>query len=151
MVDVSNDVLRTLMIGGMAVVAATVIFRFLVPFIGSRRRGETVADHVMRVETEQREQRLFQADLNASAREGLSIRLVNILIAIAAMWLISHFPTSYLVVYFVLYVGVGMALCSWAKVIPQARFDGLNWNSRLQLRLFYAWLWPINVARSFMR
>ena len=51
MVDVSNDALRTVVIGGLAVVAATLIFRFLAPFIGSRRRGETVADHVMRVET----------------------------------------------------------------------------------------------------
>jgi len=151
MVNVSNDALRTLVLGGMAVVAATVIFRFLAPFIGSRRRGETISDHVMRVEAEQREQRLFQADLNASPREGVSIRYVNVLIEIVAMWLLSHFPTSYLVVYFVLYVGIGMALCSWAKVIPQARFDALNWNSRLQLRLFYAWLWPINVVRSFMR
>lgn len=151
MVDVSNDALRTVVIGGLAVVAATLIFRFLAPFIGSRRRGETVADHVMRVETEQQERRLFQADLNTSRHEALSIRCINILTAIAAMWLLSRFPTSYLVVYFVLYVGVGIALCSWAKVIPQARFDGLNWNSRLQLRLFYAWLWPINIARSFMR
>lgn len=151
MVHVWNDALRTVVIGGGAVVAATLIFWFLAPFIGSRRRGETMADHVMRVETEQRQLRLFQADLNTSRHAALSIRLINILVAIAATWLLSRSPTSYLVVYFILYVGIGMALCSWAKVIPQAQFDRLNWNSRLQLRLFYAWLWPIYIARSFRR
>jgi hypothetical protein len=110
-----------------------------------------MADHVMRVETEQRQQRIFQADLNTSRHAALSIRLINIFVAIAVMWLLSRSPTSFLVVYFIVYVGVGMALCSWAKVIPQAQFDGLNWNSRLQLRLFYAWLWPINIARSLRR
>ncbi|MDN7483618.1 hypothetical protein QZM38_22645 [Burkholderia orbicola] len=151
MIEVSADALRTVVIAGMAVVAATVIFRFVVPFIGSRWRGETIADHVTRVESEQREKRLFQSNLNTSPGEALSIRLVNIAVALTVMWLLSRFPTSYLVVYFVLYVAVGMVFCWWAKVIPDDKFNGLNWNSRLQLRLFYVWLWPINVARSLMR
>ncbi len=151
MIEVSNDALRTVVIAGMAVVAATVIFRFVVPFIGSRLRGETIADHVTRVESEQREKRLFQSNLNTSPREALSIRAVNIAIALTVMWLLSRFPTSYLVVYFVLYVAVGMGFCWWAKVIPDEKFHCLNWNSRLQLRLFYVWLWPINVVRSLMR
>ncbi|MCA8058520.1 hypothetical protein [Burkholderia cepacia] len=151
MIEVSNDTLRTVVIAGMAVVAATVIFRFVLPFIGSRLRGETIADHVARVEREQREKRLFQSNLNTSPQEALSIRLVNFAITLAVMWLLSRFPTSYLVVYFVLYVAVGMGFCWWAKVIPAEKFNSLNWNSRLQLRLFYVWLWPINVARSLMR
>ncbi|MDW9226133.1 hypothetical protein C7S15_0680 [Burkholderia cepacia] len=77
--------------------------------------------------------------------------MVNIAIALTVMWLLSRFPTSNLVVYFVLYVAVGMGCCWWAKVIPDEKFHCLNWNSRLQLRLFYVWLWPINVVRSLMR
>lgn len=151
MFDVSNGALRIAVIAGMAATAATVIFRFVAPFIGSRKRGETLAEHALRVDAEQREERLSQFNLNASPREALAIRLANFAILIAMMWLISRFPTSYFAVCFVLYTAFGMAYCAWAKVVPRERFDGLDKSNRLQLRLFYAWQWPIRAVYFALR
>lgn len=150
MVAVSYDAIETVVIAGMAVVGATVIYRFIAPFIGSRQRGETVADHIMRIETERREEQVFQSNLNMAPRKAMAIRLTNVAVVFAVMWLLSCFPANSLVMSIVMYVAVGLILCSWAKLIPKEKLHGLDWSHRLELRLFYVWLWPINVARSVM-
>ncbi|VVE59543.1 hypothetical protein [Pandoraea sputorum] len=37
------------------------------------------------------------------------------------------------------------------KVVPVEAMAGLHWNSRLDVRLYYVWLWPLNVYKQITR
>ncbi|SEK02470.1 hypothetical protein [Paraburkholderia diazotrophica] len=40
---------------------------------------------------------------------------------------------------------------SVAKAVRAELLAGLNWNSRLNVRLYYVWLWPLNVIKPIRR
>ncbi|OED09667.1 hypothetical protein [Burkholderia sp. A2] len=133
---------------------ATAIYRRIAPYL-FRRHGEAMAARLARVASEQEQAALKQRDLNMTRGRALRVRLTNVGILLGFL-LIVGFATPRLgfsttnsaVLTFGAYVLVGYIAVLLARVVPSEALQGLNWNSRIDVRLYYVWLWPLNVFKT---
>ncbi|MDP9158571.1 MAG: hypothetical protein M3O74_30545 [Pseudomonadota bacterium] len=88
-------------------------------------------------------------------RKALRVRVINTAVMLGFLSFVSfigprigHEFMGDAVLYFGGYVLVGLVVCSIFKVVPAEQFAGLTWNSRIDVRLYYAWLWPLIVIKA---
>ncbi|AKK25101.1 hypothetical protein [Pandoraea oxalativorans] len=143
---------------GVAAVFATKAYKWIAPILFGRRKGETLPERVKRVAGDQEQDRLKQRDLNMGRERALHVRSVNVGVLFAFMVLVgTFFPrvgfpfTHEVLLAFGAYVIVGYLAGLLFKVVPAEAMAGLNWNSRLDVRLYYVWLWPLNVYKRITR
>ncbi|KMY86571.1 hypothetical protein BUMB_03602c [Candidatus Paraburkholderia calva] len=141
-----------------AAIAATFVFRKLAPYLWGRRNGESLHAHIERVAQEQTERALFQCNLNTTPQQALRVRVTNLGILVAFICLVTYLTpwigfqfTNNAVLLFAAYVLVGLIACSFFKAVPAGLFAGLTWSSRTNVRLYYAWLWPLTVIKAIRR
>jgi hypothetical protein len=141
-----------------AAIVATIAYRKLAPYLRGRMKGEPVLDHVQRVAHEQEQYRLRQRDLNMTRQKAVRVRAINAGVLIGFMCLASYLMrqagfqvTNNTILSFGVYVVIGLLACSLAKAVPAELFAGLNWHSRIDVRLYYVWLWPLNVIKAIRR
>ncbi|MPW23915.1 hypothetical protein GCT13_46415 [Paraburkholderia sp. CNPSo 3157] len=80
-------------------------------------------------------------------QKALLVRSTNIAVLMGFMCFAAYvapkigqeFTTSS-VLCFGAYVAIGLVVCPVARAVPAELFAGLNWNSRLDVRLYYVWL-----------
>jgi hypothetical protein len=149
--------MNTVLLAAAAVIA-TKLYKWVAPFLFARRKGESLPEQVQRVVDEHEQHRLAQRDLNMGRERALRVRFVNVGVLFTFMILISiSFPrigvqlTNQAVLAFGAYVLVGYVVCVLAKVVPAEAMAGLNWNSRIDVRLYYVWLWPLNIVKRLTR
>ncbi|QPQ89152.1 hypothetical protein I6H08_38800 (plasmid) [Burkholderia gladioli] len=141
-----------------AAIVATITYRKLAPYLWGRMKGEPVLDHVQRVAHEQGQYQLRQRDLNMTRQKAVRVRAINAGVLIGFMCLASYLMrqagfqvTNNTILSFGVYVVIGLLACSLAKAVPAELFAGLNWHSRIDVRLYYVWLWPLNVIKAIRR
>ncbi|CAB3775057.1 hypothetical protein [Paraburkholderia humisilvae] len=138
-----------------ACITATVIFRKVAPYLWGQCKGETIGQHIERIHREQKEKHDFQFNLNMPPRRALRVRTTNVAVLLGFMCFgayvapkIGHEFMSSSVLCFGAYIAIGLIACSLARVVPAELFTGLNWNSRIDVRLYYVWLWPLHVIKT---
>ncbi|AKM33537.1 hypothetical protein AB870_25565 (plasmid) [Pandoraea faecigallinarum] len=143
---------------GVAAVIATKAYKWIAPILLGRRKGETLPERVKRVADDQERDRIKQRALNMGRERALHVRSINVGVLFAFMVLVGTvlprvgFPCKQEVVLaFGAYVIVGYLAGLLFKVVPAEAMAGLNWNSRLDVRLYYVWLWPLNVYKRITR
>ncbi|KAA0073149.1 hypothetical protein CIW54_27930 (plasmid) [Paraburkholderia sp. T12-10] len=157
-----NPSIHTLFINTFWIVAAaivaTVIYRKVAPYLWGRRKGEPVLAHVQRVAEEQEQDAIKQRDLNMTRQKAIRVRAINAGVLIGFMCLSSYLlrrvgfeVTNSAILSFGGYVVAGLVACSLARAIPAELFAGLSWSSRIDVRLYYVWLWPLNVIKAIRR
>ena len=141
-----------------ACIVATLAFRQIAPYLWGRHQGERILDHIERVSREQQEKHDFQVNLNMTPRKALIVRSTNMAVLFGFMcfatYVAPHIGRQFMtdsVLWFGAYVAIGFITCSIAKAVPAELFAGLNWNSRFDVRLYYVWLWPLNVIQAIRR
>ncbi|EIF32246.1 hypothetical protein BCh11DRAFT_07834 [Burkholderia sp. Ch1-1] len=158
MKDLFHSITMNTVLFAVAAVFATKAYKWVAPFLFGRRKGESLPAHVQRVVDEHEQERLTQRDLNMGRERALRVRFVNVGVLLAFMVFIGVcLPrvgfqiTNQAVLAFGAYVLVGYIACLLAKVVPAEAMAGLNWNSRLDVRLYYVWLWPLNIVKRITR
>ncbi|OXJ06658.1 hypothetical protein [Burkholderia sp. HI2500] len=138
-----------------ASIGATWLYRKVVPYLWSRKKGESAVEHLERVRIEQQEKQSVQQNLNMTPKMALRVRLVNFGILLGFLCFLAfigpragHPFMQHVTLYFGAYVIVGWVACALAKVVAAERLDGLNWDGRLNVRLYHVWLWPLNVVKA---
>ncbi|WP_410199510.1 hypothetical protein [Burkholderia cenocepacia] len=138
-----------------ASIGATWFYRKIVPYLWSRRKGERTVEHLQRVHAELQEKQAIQQNLNMTRQQALRVRLINFGIPFAFLCFVAFIGprispsfTRAAMLCFAAYLIVGWVACTLAKVVPAERLDGLHWNSRLDVRLYHVWLWPLNVVKA---
>jgi hypothetical protein len=145
--------MNTVLIAIVAVFA-TKIYKYVAPYLWGRRAGESMPEHLTRVAGEQQQESIKQRDLNMGRERALRVRSINVGVLLAFMVLMSislRFgiqTTNHAVLLFAGYVLVGYIACLLARVVPAEAMAGLTWNNRFDVRLYYVWLWPLNVFKS---
>lgn len=141
-----------------ACIVATLAFRKIAPYLWGRRQDERIIDHLERVRREQKEKHDIQVNLNMTRQKALIVRSTNMAVLFGFMCFatyvaptISREFTTNSVLCFGAYVSIGLVACSIARAVPAELFTGLNWNSRIDVRLYYVWLWPLNVIKAIRR
>ncbi|MEM5387834.1 hypothetical protein VSR68_30230 [Paraburkholderia phymatum] len=141
-----------------ACIVATIAFRKIAPYLWGRRQGEPILDHIERVSRAQKEEHDFQVNLNMTPQKALLVRSTNIAVLMGFMCFAAYVAPKIgpefmvnSVLCFGAYVATGLVACSVASVVPAERFAGLDWNSRLNVRLYFVWLWPLNVIKAIRR
>lgn len=141
-----------------AAIVATIAYRKLAPYLWGRMKGEPVLDHVQRVAHEQEQYQLRQRDLNMTRQKAVRVRAINAGVLIGVMCLASYLMrqagfqvTNNTILSFGVYVVIGLVACSLVRAVPAELFAGLNWHSRIDVRLCYVWLWPLNVIKAIRR
>ncbi|CAI8697170.1 hypothetical protein [Burkholderia sp. IT-111MI5] len=141
-----------------AAIVATIAYRKLAPYLWGRIKGATVLDHVQRVAHEQKQYQLKQRDLNMTRQKAVRVRAINAGVLIGFMCLASYLMrqtgfqvTNNTILSFGVYVVIGLVACSLVRAVPAELFAGLNWHSRIDVRLYYVWLWPLNVIKAIRR
>ncbi|KGD42888.1 hypothetical protein [Burkholderia pseudomallei] len=142
----------------VAAVFATKAYKWIAPLLFGRRKGESFPEHVQRVVNEKEQDRLKQRDLNMGRARALRVRLINLGVLFGFLVLVGvcmprvgFAVTNQAVLVFGAYVFVGFIACLALRVVPAEALAGLNWNSRLDVRLYYVWLWPINIIKTITR
>lgn len=140
----------------VAAVFATKAYKWIAPLLFNRRKGESFPEHVQRVANEHEQDRLKQRDLNMGRARALRVRLINLGVLFGFLVLVGvgmprfgFAVTNQAVLVFGVYVLVGFIACLALRVVPAEALAGLNWNSRLDVRLYYVWLWPLNIIKTF--
>lgn len=141
-----------------AAIGATYLYRNVIPYLWSRKEGESIVEHVQRVQVEQHEKRVVQQNLNMTPEMAKRVRLINFGILFGFMCFVALVGprigrsfTGTATLYFAAYLIVGWVACAIAKVVPADRLMGLHWNSRLDVRMYHLWLWPLNVMKAIRR
>lgn len=141
-----------------AAIFATVLFRKLAPYLWGRRKGEPVAAHLARAAQEQAEKAAIQQNLNMTPQKAFRVRVINMAVMLGFLCFVSYIAPRIghqfmgnAVLYFGGYVLAGLVACSLFKAVPAELFAGLTWNSRIDVRLYYAWLWPLTVIKAIRR
>ncbi|SEF11226.1 hypothetical protein SAMN02787142_7665 [Burkholderia sp. WP9] len=157
-----NHSIHTLFINSFwivaAAIAATAVYRKVAPYLWGRRKGEPVLAHVQRVAHQQEQYQLRQRDLNMTRQKAVRVRAINAGVLIGVMCLASYLMrrvgfevTNNTILSFGGYVVIGLLACSFAKAVPAELFAGLNWHSRIDVRLYCVWLWPLHVIKAIRR
>jgi len=133
---------------------ATAIYRRIAPYL-FRRHGEAMAARLARVASEQEQATLKQRDLNMTRSRALRVRLTNVGILVGFSLIVCLLTprlgfaiTNNAVLTFGAYVLVGYIAVLLARVVPAEALQGLTWNSRIDVRLYYVWLWPLNIFKT---
>ena len=141
-----------------AAIVATLLFGKVAPYLWGRRKGEPVVAHLARAAQEQAEKATIQQNLNMTPQKALRVRVINMAVMLGFLSFVSYIAPRIghefmgnAVLYFGGYVLAGLVACSIFKVVPAELFAGLTWNSRIDVRLYYAWLWPLTVIKAIRR
>jgi hypothetical protein len=141
-----------------AAIVATLLFGKVAPYLWGRRKGEPVAAHLARAAREQAEKAAIQQSLNMTPQKALRVRGINMAVMLGFLCFVSYIAPRIghefmgnAVLYFAGYVLVGLVVCSIFKAVPAGLFAGLTWKSRIDVRLYYAWLWPLTVIKAIRR
>lgn len=153
-----EELIKNIVIFLVAAFVATILIRKFGSYLWGRRKGEPIMAYLARARREQEEKEAIQRNLNMNPQKAFHVRLINTAISFGFLCfgayispLIGRDVTQLASLCFFGYVLIGLVVCSIIKVVPAALLSGLNWGNRLNLRLYYVWLWPLSVTKAIRR
>ncbi|MGZ2747963.1 hypothetical protein [Burkholderia stagnalis] len=136
----------------VVVLWATLLFRRLRPFIGGRQPGESWLGSIERITREQQGEAIRQLQLDIVPRH---MSAANVIILFGFMMVEAYLAPllgrawmAYSQVAFGTYVLIGCVVVRFIAPIPADILARLTPSNRLDVRIYYAWSWPIAVLKA---
>jgi hypothetical protein len=140
----------------VAIVLSAKACQWIAPYLWRERNSkqEDIEFHMRKLE----QYRIKQLYLNMTRRDALRVRMTNVAILIASLCLVGYLTlhaapviSGTVILVYGIYVVAGYITCELAGVPPTKEMAGLNWKSRMTVRLYYAWFWPSTLAKAMAR
>ena len=127
-------------------ICSAFLLRKISPFIFGDKKTGTHYEKFLSTLSEQRADKQFQRALNTTPKKALMIWSVNCAILLFFMALSVYLKEPYIFKNVCIYAVIGLVCNGLLRVIKANQLIGLNFISRLEIRLFNAWFFPAYIA-----
>ncbi|MFC0695968.1 hypothetical protein ACFQVB_42135 [Paraburkholderia humisilvae] len=134
------------------------VVRWISPYLCGRRNEMPDAAQIEHIVRESEKYRGKQICLNMTMRDALKVHAVNAVVSIALLCIVGYLVmraepsiSTAVILAFGAYLAGGYVVCLLVDVVSVDALTGLDWRSRVTLRIYHVWLWPFNVASAMRR
>lgn len=135
----------------IASIIATVIVSETIGAYLDGERGEPLGKRIKRVRLERQARRAVQYSMNLPLYKAHIVHTVNVFMLSVSMGVCAVLDFQSGLFWLLVYLAFGIALDRvFQRSSTPMHFAELAWTTRMWLRIFYAWSWPIRASVTLL-